>query len=62
MPAHLAAALTLMFPFPITAPAAGEVICTVGGIVSATTGGTVTLTVILAEPVLPARAHRADLQ
>src|ERR1035441_8951569 len=49
-----AAALTLMFPFPVTAPPAGEVICTVGGVESFTGGGTVTITVRLAVPVLPA--------
>src|ERR1035437_7081293 len=50
-----AAALTLMLPFPVTGPPAGEVIRTVGGIVSAATGaGAVTVTMRLAVPVLPA--------
>src|ERR1035437_5929553 len=49
-----AAALTLMLPFPVTGPPAGEVICTVGGLVSFTGAGAVTVTVRLAVPVLPA--------
>src|ERR1035437_5214894 len=49
-----AAALTLMLPFAVTGPPAGEVICTVGGVLSFTGAGTVTFTLRLAVPVLPA--------